>query len=167
MKQSIIELILSLFWGVAAYLMYIQLLGMVSAYTVDLFRFVKYVPCDTPACSLRLIVYYTVFLIHDTVIGLPVLVLFGMVLGLSVSSYHLSRPLLLSAGFLLTQGYYLFIRFDFGYSLPVYVEAIRAIVIAVLLILFTKLGCTIKRKADKKRAASVPAARDDRRDKGE
>ena len=105
------ELIVSLFWGTAAYLLYVQFLGMVCAYTVDIFR---------------------------------------MVLGLAVSRYHLSRPLLLCAGFMLTQGYYLFVHFDFGYSLPVYVELIRAVLITILLIIFTKVGCVIKKKMKEK-----------------
>ena len=154
MKRTIMELIVSLFWGAAAYLLYVQFLGMICSYTVDIFRFIKHVPCDTPACALRLIIYYTVLIIHDTVIGLPVFMLFGMVLGMAVSGYQLSRPLLLCAGFLLTQGYYLFIHFDFGYSLPVYVEAIRALIIVIFLILFTRLGCAIKRKWEKKEPAS-------------
>lgn len=150
MKRTIMELIVSLFWGTAAYLLYVQFLGMVCSYTVDIFRFIRHVPCDMPACTLRLIVYYAVLIIHDTVIGLPVFVLFGMVLGLAVSRYHLSRPLLLCAGFMLTQGYYLFVHFDFGYSLPVYVELIRAVLIAILLIIFTKVGCVIKKKMKEK-----------------
>ncbi len=146
MKRNIFEILVSLLWGTAAYMLYVQILSVVSTKTVETFGVLKHVPVGVGAFNLRLMVYYAVLIFHDTLIGLPLFIMFGMVLGLSISKYHFSRPLLLCAGFFLTQFYYLFIRFNFGYAIPAYVVVIRAALIALLLVFFTRLGCTIKRK---------------------
>jgi glycosyltransferase involved in cell wall biosynthesis len=146
MKRSLTEGIAAGILGWLAFKLYVPFVGIVFSYTIDIFHFLRYIPCNNPPCALRQMTYYAALVIHDTVLGLPIFFVFGSLFGMFIHKYHLSRPLILSLGFYCSQIYFLFVSTEFGFSLPWFIEIIRALPIMILFIVFTKVGHSIRIK---------------------
>lgn len=151
MNRNLIEMILAAIWGAVAFFLYMPFIGIVFAYTNDIYLLLKHIPCENTPCNLRTVVFYATLIAHDSFIALPLFFIFGSLLGMSIFKFHLSRPLILSMGFFCAQFYYMCIYSEFGYPLPFYIEVLRALPIICLFTVFTKLGYStkLKRKAKK------------------
>ena len=151
MTRNLIEIITGYVKGVIAFFVYVPFVGIVFSYTYHLYSLLKYVRCSEAPCILRSVVYWITLVIHDTIIALPIFFVFGAAFGLFIKKYHISRPLILSAGFFSGQFIYHMIYSELGY-LPYYVELAHAIPIILLFIVFTRMGqsAKLRRQSQKK-----------------
>jgi len=147
--RNFIELISSFFTGVIASIIYIPLTRLLFSctytYTQILYELLKKIPCNDAACQLRLYTSLLVFVIRDTLFALPVLFIFGLILGSFLKYYRLSRPVALCAGFFFAQYCYTVIAGVVS-EYPLYVHIARALPIVLLFIYFSKLGYSLKLK---------------------
>jgi len=145
--RLLIEIILSFFKGIVAFFVYINftrfLFVYTHKYTLLLYDFLKKVPCDHGPCKLRYLATLAAFVIRDTLFALPVLFVFGFLLGLIQKHYRLSRSVVLCLGFYFAQ---------YGYNVvtatvskyPMSVRIAHVLPVVLLFIFFSKAGYSVK-----------------------
>lgn len=149
--RNFIEIVLAFCGGVFSFIIYAPLTQFLFSYTYKytnvIYEFLKNIPCDQGACRLRLLASLSAFIIRDTLFALPVLFVFGLLLGLMIKNFRMSRPFILCFGFFAAQIIHNILNAEVS-DLPFYVEIARSVPIILLFVYFTKLGCSIKRKGE-------------------
>lgn len=147
--RTFIEIVISFIKGVAAFFIYLNvtrfLFLITYKHTTLLYESLKKIPCEQDPCKLRYFVSLLAFIIRDTLFALPVLFIFGFLLGLLLKYYRVSRPVILCLGFFLAQYSYNFMTGAVS-EFPVSVHIAHSLPIIVFIILFTKLGYSLKSK---------------------
>lgn len=147
--RTFIEILIAFIKGVAAFFIYLPVTRFLFLttykYTTLLYESLKKIPCEQDPCKLRYFVSLLAFVIRDTLFALPVLFIFGFLMGLLLKYYRASRPIILCLGFFLAQYSYNFMT-GAASEFPVSVHIARALPIIALFILFTKLGYLLKSK---------------------
>ena len=147
--RNFIEIIVAFCTGVFAFFINAPFTRFLFSYTYKytniIYDSLKHIPCDQGSCKLRLFVSLLIFIIRDTLFVLPIGFVFGLLFGIILKYYRLSRPVILCLGFFAAQYSYNVINSVVS-DLPLYVEIARALPIILLFIYFTKFGHSLRLK---------------------